>query len=211
FNMSQLNDIGRWRADDIGQVLLELSMENAVVTEEWWDLTWTPELDPVWDHDDQILTEIELTFALFSKNSGTDFDLTATGLSVPTLATIINEGGTDYLRGTVDITHIAKYILENFTDPNIEYLLAMTGGETTSTDIHDLAKGWISYFYSERSGDGDPPYDSGMKSSRITFDEATIGFTWIKTDAAELENGPENPRTSEGQLIDAPDLTFEPA
>jgi hypothetical protein len=212
FDMSILGDIGRWRADDVAEAFLELSLENAVITQEYDILTWSPELDPIVDTGTTTLSEIELTMTLFSKNSGTDFDLESTGISVPTPTTIINEGGIDYLRGTVEITHIVKYMLDNFTDPLIEYLLVIGAGELPAgtLSIDDLAAGWIVEFYSTREGDGDPPYNEGMRSNQITYDEATIGFTWIKTAAAELENGPENPRTALGQLIDAPDLTYEP-
>lgn len=212
FKLDALGDIGRWRADDIAEAFLEISLTDAVITEYWDDLTWTPELDPVEDSGSQTLSEIDLTITLFSKTTGTTYDLESTGISVETPTTIIDDGGTDYLRGSVNITHILKWLVENMTDPSIEYLFVVGAGAMPAgtLSINDLAKGWIDYFFSEREGDGDPPYNEGLRSRRITFDEVTIGFTWIKTDAAELENGSELPRTSDGLIVDNPDLTFEP-
>ena len=195
FSVSNIITIGRWRGADVQEAFMEISLEAATITEYWDTLTWDEFLNPIADSGSAAQTSFDLSLTLFSKTSGSTFDLVSTGVSVSTPATIIDIGGTDYLRGTIDATHIIKYLVDNFYVENVEYLLVLGAGSFASgiSSGSDLAAGWISEFYSERSGNGDPPYDEAIRSTRITFGNATLGVTYIRTQQRRTRERPGTP------------------
>ena len=210
YSFSSLGHIARWRSDDIEEALIEVSFEDAVITTMWQDHIWGETPD---DDSSTTATEIDLVVNLLYKTSGTTYDLQGTGLSVPLPTTIIDVGGTDYLRGTVDITNLLKYVIDNINTPDIEFLLMIGAGvmPVGALSVVDLAKGWVEYFYSTRTGDGTAPYNEGMRTRWIQFTNFTMSNVYIKTAASELVNGPELPRTSDGLIVDNPDLTYDPS
>lgn len=213
FAFSSLGNLGRWRADDISEALIEISLEAPVITEAWIDRTLDENDYPVIDSGSSTTaTSIDLTISLLSKTSGTDYDLQSTGLSVSSPCTKITISGTEYLRGTVDITNILKYVIENITTDGIEFLLMLGAGSMPAgtIDASILATGWIEYFFSNKSGDGTAPYTAGIRTWKVSCDDFTLGNVYIKTDAAKLEDGPELPRTAAGLLTDNPDLGYDP-
>jgi hypothetical protein len=210
YAFSEIGEFGRWSSDEVEQARVDVSLKNGVITEEWDDLSFDEFGDPVVDAGTSTSdTSIDLTMTLYMKTSGSAYDLQSTGETVSLTVTRINIAGTDYLRGTVDITNILKYVLDNITTEDITFLLSIGKGEMPSgtTKITDLAAGWIEYFYSTRSGD----YTEGIRAKILEFDRLDIGNLYIQTKASALENiGPELPRTSEGLVVDNPDLTFDP-
>lgn len=214
YSFSSLADIGRWRSEDIEEALIEISFEEGVITETWFDREFFAEDPDVEDSGSSTLSSTNLVVNLLTKTSGDDYDLQGTGISVPAPVTIIDIGGDDFLNGTVDITNLLKYVIDNAHVENIEFLLMVGAGimPVGPLSVPDLAVGWMQYFFSTRTGDGDAPWEDGQRGIAIEYSEFTISNVYIRTKASALADGPELTRTNDdgGLNTDMPDLTFEP-